>query len=276
MLDMDTAVPAGAASIGTARGKGGRAAAIELNSRLAALPALSYHDLRAEWRRLYRSHPPKRISRDLLELGVAWKMQEKVLGGLGATLKRRLIELAGTMATKGDLARVRAVTLRPGAKLVREWHGKAHELLVLEDGFEWRGEHWRSLTAIAGAITGTHWSGPRFFGLGGPRRAGGGARADSPPSDPAPGREIEAGQAIPPKQAPPLPDESSSHRLPGPQRSRAPGRERDGYEHADPGPLLACGAGKQPSSTSAVDSGRFRAGRTRAAAALSPMETAHG
>lgn len=69
------------------------------------------------------------------------------------------------METKGDLAKPRAVTLRPGAKLVREWRGEPHEILVLEDGFQWRGERWRSLTAIACAITGGHWSGPRFFGL---------------------------------------------------------------------------------------------------------------
>ena len=105
------------------------------------------------------------------KLAVAWKLQEKALGGLGAALKRRLAELATTMATTGDLAKARAVTLRPGAKLVREWHGEAHEVLVVDDGFEWRGERWRSLTAIAGTITGTHWSGPRFFGLGAPGKS---------------------------------------------------------------------------------------------------------
>jgi hypothetical protein len=57
-------------------------------------------ELRAEWRRLYRSHPPKLLRRDLLELGVAWKLQERVLGGLSAATKRQLAELARTMATK--------------------------------------------------------------------------------------------------------------------------------------------------------------------------------
>lgn len=152
--------------------RGGQAGAGELAGRLAYLAACSYDDLRAEWRRVYRSHPPKKISRDLLQLGVAWKLQEKVLGGLGPALKRRLAGLAETMVTEGDLAKARAVTLRPGARLVREWHGAVHEILVLDDSFQWRGERWRSLTAIAHAITGTHWSGPRFFGLAGSGRVG--------------------------------------------------------------------------------------------------------
>jgi hypothetical protein len=89
-------------------------------------------------------------------------------------LKRRLADLAQTMTTKGDLAKARAVSLRPGARLVREWHGDVHEIVVLEDGFQWRGERWRSLTAIAHAITGAHWSGPRFFGVGASGKVGDG------------------------------------------------------------------------------------------------------
>ncbi|MGE0459686.1 MAG: DUF2924 domain-containing protein, partial [Bauldia sp.] len=131
-----------------------------------ALSSCPYDDLRAEWRRLYRNHPPKKIRRDLLELGIAWKLQEKALGGLAPVLKRRLAGLAVSMATKGDLAKARVVSLRPGARLVREWHGDVHEIVVLEDGFQWRGERWRSLTAIARTITGVAWSGPRFFGIG--------------------------------------------------------------------------------------------------------------
>jgi hypothetical protein len=115
-------------------------AARELGKRLAALAELDYSELRVEWRRLYRAHPPKKMSRDLLELGVAWKLQEKALGGFGASLKRRLADLAQTMATRGDLVKARAVTLRPGARLVRQWHGETHEIVVLEDGYCWRGE----------------------------------------------------------------------------------------------------------------------------------------
>ncbi len=141
------------------------AAAADLAAKLAALPEMAAIDLRAEWRRLYRAHPPRRIGGHLLELGVAWKLQERAYGGLSAAMKRRLLALAKTMDEKDDLAKARVVRLKPGAKLVREWRGKTHDVLVLEDGFQWRGQHWRSLSAIAREISGTHWSGPRFFGL---------------------------------------------------------------------------------------------------------------
>ena len=139
--------------------------AADLATRLVALPGTPHGALRAEWRRLYRSEPPKRVSRDLLELGIAWKLQERALGGMSAALKRRITDLTKTMEAKGDLARARAVTLKPGARLMREWRGETHDVRVLEDGFEWRGQRWRSLSAIAREITGTQWSGPRFFGL---------------------------------------------------------------------------------------------------------------
>ena len=69
------------------------------------------------------------------------------------------------MSDGGDLVRSRAVRLRQGAKLVREWQGETITVLVLEDGFEWQGRRWRSLSMIAREITGTRWSGPRFFGI---------------------------------------------------------------------------------------------------------------
>lgn len=136
-------------------------------------------ELRAEWRRLYRADPPPKIRRDVLELGVAFKLQERVLGGFSASDKRKLIELSDLMAAKGNLAETRTTRLKPGAKLMREWGGITHDVTVLEDGFSWRGEHWRSLSAISAAITGTHWSGPRFFGLPGkPQPAKGKGSAD--------------------------------------------------------------------------------------------------
>jgi len=136
-----------------------------LASELAALSERDAAALRTEWRRLYRSEPPKRLSRDLLELAVAWKLQERVLGGLSAATKRRLSELMRTMAEKSDLPAARTATLRPGARLIREWNGETHEVLVVEDGFQWNGKTWASLSVIAREMTGTRWSGPRFFGL---------------------------------------------------------------------------------------------------------------
>jgi Protein of unknown function (DUF2924) len=144
----------------------GKCAGVEgLAAEITALGKLSYADLRIAWRRHYRVHPPMKLSRDLLELGVAWKLQERVLGGLSAMAKRQLAELARTMAAKSDLAKARAVSLKPGARLVREWGGEKQEVLVVKDGFHWHGKTWASLSAIAREMTGTQWSGPRFFGL---------------------------------------------------------------------------------------------------------------
>lgn len=148
-------------SVGTHKRANTEALAAEIN----ALGEMTYADLRFAWRRLYRVHPPKKLSRDLLELGVAWKLQERVLGGLSAATKRQLAELARSMATKSDLTKARKVTLKPGARIVRDWGGETHEVLVVEDGFVWQGKTWRSLSAIAREMTGTHWSGPRFFGI---------------------------------------------------------------------------------------------------------------
>ncbi len=140
-------------------------------ARLQAVEGMTYDGLRAEWRRLYRAPPPKRVSRDLLILGVGWKVQERAYGGLGATTKRRLVDLAKTMEQDGDLARSRVARLKPGAKLIRECRGETHTVIVLEDGFEWRDKRQRSLSVIAKLITGAHWSGPRFFGLNGKAEA---------------------------------------------------------------------------------------------------------
>jgi len=138
-----------------------------VSARLQALDAMDHAALRSEWRRLYRIDPPKRVSRDLLVLGIGWKIQEGAYGGFSATTKRRLADLAITLERDGDVTRNRVARLRPGARLVREWRGESHTVIVREDGFEWRGRLWRSLSVIAREITGAQWSGPRFFGMTG-------------------------------------------------------------------------------------------------------------
>ena len=136
-----------------------------LSSQLAAIATMTYSDLHLAWRRHYRGVAPKKMSRDILELGIAWKIQENKLGGLGAAVKRQIAELARTMEAKSDLAKPRAISPKPGARLLRAWNGVTHDVLIVEDGFLWAGRTWRSLSAIAREITGTRWSGPRFFGL---------------------------------------------------------------------------------------------------------------
>jgi hypothetical protein len=133
--------------------------------RIAALDALTTADLRIEWRKLYRATPPTRLSRDLLIRGVAYKLQEETHGGLSYSIRRMLRSLADGSDKQGRSRAAPGVILRPGTRLVREWHERVHTVSVLEDGFEYQGERYRSLTQIAWHITGVHWSGPLFFGI---------------------------------------------------------------------------------------------------------------
>ena len=137
----------------------------ELPARLAALATMDRDDLVIEWRRLFRVSPPDRIRRDLLELGIAWKLQEKAIGGLKKAVATELRDLAEALATTGDIRRAKPPRLKPGARLLREWGGVTHEVAVIDGGFLWNGAVRKSLSAIAEEITGAHWSGPRFFGL---------------------------------------------------------------------------------------------------------------
>jgi hypothetical protein len=95
---------------------------------------------------------------------LASKMQERAYGGLSPSMKRRLNTLAAEFE-KGCSSFDPGVVLKTGARLVRQWRGHAHTVLVRDDGFEYEGQRYRSLTMIAARITGAHWSGPRFFGV---------------------------------------------------------------------------------------------------------------
>jgi hypothetical protein len=157
----------------------------DLAIALGALSVAGVNTLQEEWRRLYRTHPPKKLSRELLTLAVGWKLQEQALGGLPGRARRELVQLAGAVSSGSDLPKARRVRLKPGARLVREWGGGTHEVLVADGGFVWRDRTWRSLSVIAREITGARWFGPRFFGLDRPsakdptRAAGQGAHADA-------------------------------------------------------------------------------------------------
>lgn len=132
--------------------------------KLAELASMSPAQLRAIWRECWR-RPAPAMAPDLLRRGIAWKMQSRVDGVLRAETKRAL-ELAATRLRKGEpIKSSRSVSLRPGTRLIREWRGKTHQVVVLEEGYEHEGRHFTSLTQIASTIAGTRWSGPLFFGL---------------------------------------------------------------------------------------------------------------
>ena len=136
------------------------------NLGLSLLEAMSLQALRKEWRTWYKSPPPSGFSRDLLTRAIAYRMQEKSLGGVDSRTRRKIKLLAGKLETEGSIEPTDGgVTLRPGTKLLRAWHGTTYRVSVLIDGFEYDGKTFGSLSEIANRITGAHWSGPRFFGL---------------------------------------------------------------------------------------------------------------
>ena len=136
----------------------------ELDGEIAGLVDRSTQELRRAWRTLHHTGPPLGLSRDLIIRGLADKLQQRAHGGPSRALQRRLRILAGEFE-KGARSFDPGGVLKTGATLVRQWRGHTHTVLVREDGFEYDGQRYRSLTVIAERITGAHWSGPRFFGL---------------------------------------------------------------------------------------------------------------
>jgi len=137
----------------------------KLSAELALLKSLDVDQLRARWKILYETQAPTRFSRDLLMRAVAYRMQERVLGGLKPAT-RRLFERVSQDARARRPIRVAPVRkLAPGALLIRQWGGAKHQVTVLEGGVMFRGKLYRSLSAVARVITGNRWSGPLFFGL---------------------------------------------------------------------------------------------------------------
>ncbi len=139
--------------------------AIDIAEAFARLSALTIFELRGEWRRLYRAPPPMRLSRDLLIRGIAYKLQEMAYGGLSQAILRKLERLNTKAEAREAREPASPISLKPGTRLVREWGGMTHMVLVHADGIEWNGRRYPSLTMVAREITGAHWSGPRFFGL---------------------------------------------------------------------------------------------------------------
>ena len=135
-----------------------------IERKLDRIRSLGLEELRFEWRQRYHSEPPK-ISRGLLVLALGYRLQEIEHGGLGKSTRRKLRTIAKALRTTGWVGPTPSLRLKPGARLVREWHGRTHTVTVTEDGFEYVGTSYPSLTKIAKKITGAHWSGPRFFRL---------------------------------------------------------------------------------------------------------------
>jgi len=135
--------------------------------RLAPLRSSSITELKRQWRALYGSEPPHRISRELLTRAVAYRIQERVYGGLKSSTRRLLIRLADDAGSGRPLRLEPAAQASAGSVLMRESHGVTHQVRVLDRGVLYKRKRYRSLTKVAGLITGAHWNGLQFFGLRG-------------------------------------------------------------------------------------------------------------
>lgn len=136
-------------------------ASIDTIPTVAGIAEMDRKALLVVWTEVIGGAPPRRLSRAFLRRILAFEVQAKQQGGLSDARRK---QLAGIAAGKH---RSTSPKLRPGGRLIREWNGVSHVVDVTEDGYLWRGTHHRSLSAIARAITGAHWSGPRFFGIRG-------------------------------------------------------------------------------------------------------------
>ncbi len=184
-------------------------AAFDLDAKLEGVAAMNVEQLRDLWRQQRGEEPPPALSKDLIARALAYWLQEEVLGSLQPRLRR----LLDAFTTGGPPPR----HVKVGSVIVREYQGELHEVLVVPDGFCWRGEVYASLSTIARKITGTSWNGPRFFGL----RGG----AETPTADaaaPARAAEAEVRPAIRVDQGPALRQTAWRRRMkpavPKPQR----------------------------------------------------------
>jgi hypothetical protein len=131
---------------------------------VAGLGDLDLAELRKRWHALYGNPAPKSIRREFLIRACAYQMQVKAFGGLSAATKRRLRAIADGVSSGRPVA-APAPKIKPGTRFVRSWGGEVHVVTAVDGGFEYQGERYRSLSAIATSITGTNWNGHAFFGL---------------------------------------------------------------------------------------------------------------
>ena len=129
----------------------------ELADLISGIEALDRSACLERWREAFGRPPPKHLSQPFMKRMLIWDLQTKVLGGVSSKTERRLRQIAAGKSVP--------VVAKPGSYLVREWNGRTWQVEVTEEGYIMDGRPWRSLSAIARHITGTRWSGPRFFGV---------------------------------------------------------------------------------------------------------------
>jgi Protein of unknown function (DUF2924) len=136
-----------------------------LSVEIEGLSKASIKDLRERWETVYGKAPCGHIGRSFLIRAIAYRRQEQAFGGLKPSTRRLLTRVAKETAGGSSPNKPHSRKAQAGTILVREWQGNAHRVTVLDDGFAFNGKRYRSLSEVAREITGSRWSGPRFFGL---------------------------------------------------------------------------------------------------------------
>jgi Protein of unknown function (DUF2924) len=138
----------------------------KLALQLEQLHELNSDQLREQWQTLFGADPPPKLRSSLLVQGIAYRLQEKALGGLKPATLRLLERIADDAAARRQVSNTpEKIRVNGGTVLVREWHGTKHQVTVLKDGYLYRAKRFHSLSQIARTITGSRWSRPLFFGL---------------------------------------------------------------------------------------------------------------
>ena len=136
----------------------------EISAKVKELPRLRTPQLRELWQELFAKPPHPKLRRDMMIPILAYQIQENAYGGLKASTRKRLQKLAEDFDRSPNLE-LKVQQIKPGTKLIRHWQGRRHEVRAIEEGFDYLGKRYRSLSEVAREITGTRWSGPLFFGL---------------------------------------------------------------------------------------------------------------
>jgi len=137
----------------------------KVSARVTQLHSLSRRQLLELWQKHYEKPAPLGIRRELMIPCLAYRIQEICYGGLKPSSRAELRRLAASLKKDPSSELSGRALIKPGARLFRRWRGQMHEVFVIETGYEYRGDAYRSLSEVARKITGTRWSGPAFFGL---------------------------------------------------------------------------------------------------------------
>ncbi|MGE0093093.1 MAG: DUF2924 domain-containing protein [Alphaproteobacteria bacterium] len=141
----------------------GKKALVE--AELKGLEKTPTPELRRRWQDAYGRPTPPHMSRGLLLLSLAYRIQERAFGGLSEATRKKLLKIAADLERDPNCLEPKGPRIKAGTRLVKEWKGEVHEVTVEPDGYTYRNKRYGSLSEIARQITGTRWSGPLFFGL---------------------------------------------------------------------------------------------------------------